>query len=311
MYRIRFHGRGGQGMKTASRILGTAFFLGGYEVQDAPRYGAERRGAPMFASVRVSLDTINERGLVHIPDLVVSADSSLLSIPAAGVFTGCTTSTVLLVESSTYFNVEEKTPGFNGNLITLNISDIQNYQLKNPHFSSLWAGAAAKLCGVVSKQSLKKAVYEELNHLGKEIITANLESAFTGWYLMEEHSGIVKEGDAHPQINVEAPSWIDLKSDPVHISSPVIRCTETSKNIKTGLWRISRPVIDYSKCKQCWWNCSVFCPDSAITINAKGFPVINYDHCKGCLICASECGGKAIGIQSEAEAAMIEKGEDK
>ncbi len=43
MYRIRFHGRGGQGMKTASQILGTAFFLEGYEVQDAPRYGAERR----------------------------------------------------------------------------------------------------------------------------------------------------------------------------------------------------------------------------------------------------------------------------
>ena len=37
LYRIRFHGRGGQGMKTASRILGTAFFLEGFEVQDAPR----------------------------------------------------------------------------------------------------------------------------------------------------------------------------------------------------------------------------------------------------------------------------------
>jgi len=43
MFRICFHGRGGQGMKTASRILGTAFFIEGYEVQDAPRYGAERR----------------------------------------------------------------------------------------------------------------------------------------------------------------------------------------------------------------------------------------------------------------------------
>ena len=39
MYRIRFHGRGGQGIKTAGRILGTAFFQEGYEVQDAPRYG--------------------------------------------------------------------------------------------------------------------------------------------------------------------------------------------------------------------------------------------------------------------------------
>ncbi len=49
MFRIRFHGRGGQGMKTASRILGTAFFKAGYQVRDAPRYGAERRRAPIFA----------------------------------------------------------------------------------------------------------------------------------------------------------------------------------------------------------------------------------------------------------------------
>ncbi len=43
MYRIRLHGRGGQGIKTADRMLGTAFFAEGFEVQDAPRYGAERR----------------------------------------------------------------------------------------------------------------------------------------------------------------------------------------------------------------------------------------------------------------------------
>ena len=47
MFRIRFHGRGGEGMKTSSRILGTSFFLEGFQVQDAPRYGAERRGAPV------------------------------------------------------------------------------------------------------------------------------------------------------------------------------------------------------------------------------------------------------------------------
>jgi Pyruvate/2-oxoacid:ferredoxin oxidoreductase gamma subunit len=39
-------------MKTASRILGSALFAEGFEVQDAPRYGAERRGAPIFAYVR-------------------------------------------------------------------------------------------------------------------------------------------------------------------------------------------------------------------------------------------------------------------
>ncbi len=303
MYRIRFHGRGGQGMKTASRILGTAFFIEGYEVQDAPRYGAERRGAPMFACVRVSQEIINERGIVHVPDLVVSADNSLLSMPVAGIFTGCTPSTILLVEAAN-LNIEEGM--FNGELITLNISDV-----KSGIFSSLWAGAAAKLCGVISKESLEIAVYEELCHFDKKVIASNLESTFAGWHLVEEHTGIVKEGESHPPIKSESPSWIDIKADPVHKASPVIRCADTSKNIKTGLWRTLRPVIDYLKCKKCWWNCSVFCPDSTININNKGFPVINYDHCKGCLICASQCGGKAIEIQPEADAVMIEKGEDK
>ncbi len=70
MYRIRFHGRGGQGMKTASRILGSAFFLEDFEVQDAPRYGAERRGAPIFAYVRAARQLINERGIIRQPDLI-------------------------------------------------------------------------------------------------------------------------------------------------------------------------------------------------------------------------------------------------
>ena len=83
MFRIRFHGRGGQGMKTASRILGSALFAGGFEVQDAPRYGAERRGAPIFAYVRADRAPINERGIIRQPDLVVVADDTLVPVPAA------------------------------------------------------------------------------------------------------------------------------------------------------------------------------------------------------------------------------------
>ena len=84
MFRIRFHGRGGQGMKTASRILGTAFFKAGYQVQDAPRYGAERRGAPIFAYVRADQKTINERGIIDHPGLVVVADDTLMACPRQG-----------------------------------------------------------------------------------------------------------------------------------------------------------------------------------------------------------------------------------
>jgi pyruvate ferredoxin oxidoreductase gamma subunit len=78
MYRIRFHGRGGQGVKTASQILSSALFLEGFEVQDAPRYGAERRGAPIFAYVRADRAPINERGVIARPGLVVVVDETLV-----------------------------------------------------------------------------------------------------------------------------------------------------------------------------------------------------------------------------------------
>ena len=70
-------------MVTASRVLGTAFFLSGFEVQDAPRYGAERRGAPTFAYVRASRTPIHERGVIRNPDLVVVGDDTLPSVPVA------------------------------------------------------------------------------------------------------------------------------------------------------------------------------------------------------------------------------------
>jgi pyruvate ferredoxin oxidoreductase gamma subunit len=55
-----------------------------------------------------------------------------------------------------------------------------------------------------------------------------------------------------------------------------------------------RPVIDYARCHRCTWICSTFCPDGAIGVNAEGFPAIDYDHCKGCLVCVAVCPHHAI-----------------
>ena len=119
MYRIRFHGRGGQGMKTASRILGSAFFHEGFEVQDAPRYGAERRGAPIFAYVRASRKAINERGIIWHPDLVAIADDSLVPIPAAGVLQGLDSHTAMLINSHTAAEVWQHRLNLEGPVLIL------------------------------------------------------------------------------------------------------------------------------------------------------------------------------------------------
>src|SRR5512144_244299 len=99
MRAVRFHGRGGQGAKTASRILGTAAFIEGFVAQDSPIYGAERRGAPVAAFTRIANEPIRERGLIVRPDLVVIGDASLIQDPAARVRDGVEDRTVIFVNS--------------------------------------------------------------------------------------------------------------------------------------------------------------------------------------------------------------------
>lgn len=65
---------------------------------------------------------------------------------------------------------------------------------------------------------------------------------------------------------------------------------------KTGTWRVFRPTIDLEKCIKCW-RCWIFCPDAAIARNE--YPVIDYDYCKGCGICANECPVNAIEMGRE------------
>ncbi len=110
-------------MKSASRILGTAFFLEGFEVQDAPRYGAERRGAPIFAYVRADKSPINERGVIRYPDLVVVADDSLVAIPAAGVLSGITDHALLLINSADKEAVWQDRLNHGGAILTLPVAE--------------------------------------------------------------------------------------------------------------------------------------------------------------------------------------------
>jgi pyruvate ferredoxin oxidoreductase gamma subunit len=99
MLRIRFHGRGGQGMKTASRIVGSASFWERRYAQDTPVYGAERRGAPMVALTRIADEPILERGLIACPDIVVVADETLLKDVQARPLQGLTAVGSVLMNS--------------------------------------------------------------------------------------------------------------------------------------------------------------------------------------------------------------------
>lgn len=79
MTEIRWHGRGGQGAKTACLLLADAAFASGLYVQGFPEYGPERMGAPITAYNRISKNPCTIHSNIYNPDYVVVVDESLLS----------------------------------------------------------------------------------------------------------------------------------------------------------------------------------------------------------------------------------------
>lgn len=82
-----------------------------------------------------------------------------------------------------------------------------------------------------------------------------------------------------------------------YIRGGAIHACATSLIMKTGVWRVYRPVVDMSKCKACKL-CYWYCPDDAITMTDKAIE-INYDYCKGCGVCSQECPTDAINMERE------------
>ena len=149
-------------MKTASRILGTAFFMADYEVQDAPRYGAERRGAPIFAYVRADKSPVNERGIISHPDLVVVSDDTLVGMPAAGVMQGIDQHTVLLINSHESADTWQRRLNTPATILILPARDenkeatIDRAEL--PYVGSSCAAASAALTNVISRDVFANAL---------------------------------------------------------------------------------------------------------------------------------------------------------
>ena len=93
------------------------------------------------------------------------------------------------------------------------------------------------------------------------------------------------------------PTWKELPT------GGLITEAGSSKKYITGGWRSERPVWHEEKCIQCML-CWIYCPDAAIKVNAEGKVCgVDYDHCKGCGICAQECPPKvkAYDMKPESE----------
>ncbi|MFO0707794.1 MAG: 2-oxoacid:acceptor oxidoreductase family protein [Nitrospira sp.] len=298
MRSIRFHGRGGQGAKTASRIVGTAAFLDGYQAQDSPIYGAERRGAPVAAFTRLGHEPIRERGFVARPDLVVVADASLMRDPAARVMDGVGADTILFVNAPV--SPEELGAQFPlaGRVTTMDLTGLALQELgKRGALSALLGAVAGRLIGL-RKESVREAIARELSELG-----------LSGTAIEQNQRVAAQCFDQLPDIEIGAQRSESVTAavlhqptyDPPTRGTAGITVAGNSALRSMSGWRTFRPVLRPDLCNGCWL-CFANCPEGAITIKPDGKPAVYYPHCKGCLDCVEVCPTDAMTVERETEA---------
>ena len=287
----RFHGRGGEGVKLASRIVSRAAFIGGFNVQDSPLYGAERRGAPVVAFVRYSRGPIHERGYIDQPDFVVVLDDSLLSQPDAAVLDGLGNTSVVLINTTAAAADVKARFAIAAHVVTLDVSSIALEVLGHHLLSAPIAGLAVKVADIAAWEDLAAAVRLELAEIGltAEVIERNVSATQRAY-------------GAAPAVHVFAtqrprqpgpPAPFHVPHLPARIAVPSITAAATSTLRHMEGWRVYRPEIDLPHCTRCFL-CFALCPEGAIHLDTQNYPVVDYDHCKGCLVCVAECPPQVI-----------------
>ncbi len=286
-------------MKTASRIVGTAAFMEGYHAQDFPIYGAERRGAPIMAFTRLSDNPILERGIIAQPDINIIADETLLDDNAANVLQGTWNGTVTMVNTHCTSSHVKKTYSVNGEVATVDITEIVLKIINKPALSSVAAASASKLTGMISKDSLKEAVIKELEYLNLKntVIEKNVESALVCFDNTPDIStSKFKHSEGYNDNKI-----VSLEYANPCVGSPSVYAMGNTIMKKTGSWRLFKPVIGYDECSRCR-ACFVHCPHSCISIDESGYPQIDYENCKGCFTCMDECPKNVITREREVRA---------
>ena len=118
MIEIRWHGRGGQGAKTASLLLADAAFNTGKYIQGFPEYGPERMGAPITAYNRISDTPITIHSNIYEPDYVVVVDDTLLD--AVDVTAGLKPEGAIVINTTKNADeIKAKLKGYTGEVYTI------------------------------------------------------------------------------------------------------------------------------------------------------------------------------------------------
>ena len=175
---IRWHGRGGQGAKTASLLLADAAFNTGKYIQGFPEYGPERMGAPITAYNRISDTPITIHSNIYEPDYVVVVDDTLLD--AVNVTAGLK-ETGAIVINTTLDNetLKQKLNGYNGSIYKIDAKKISIEALGKYFPNTPMLAAIVKVSQVMTDEEFLNDMTGSFKHKfakKPEVIEGNMKA---------------------------------------------------------------------------------------------------------------------------------------
>ena len=175
---IRWHGRGGQGAKTASLLLADAAFNTGKYIQGFPEYGPERMGAPITAYNRISNSPITIHSNIYEPDYVVVVDDTLLE--SVEVTAGLKEDGAIIINTTkNYDYLKNVLNGYNGKVYTIDAREISMEALGKYFPNTPMLAAIVKVSGIMTDEEFLNDMQGSFKHKfakKPEVIDGNMKA---------------------------------------------------------------------------------------------------------------------------------------
>ena len=178
MIEIRWHGRGGQGAKTASLLLADAAFNTGKYIQGFPEYGPERMGAPITAYNRISSSPIRVHSNIYEPDYVIVVDDTLLE--TVKVTEGLKTSGAIIINTTkTGDELKPLLNEYNGKIYTIDARKVSEETLGKYFPNTPMLAAIVKVSEIMTEEEFLNDMKESFKHKfakKPEVIEGNMKA---------------------------------------------------------------------------------------------------------------------------------------
>ena len=175
---IRWHGRGGQGAKTACLILADVCLNSGKQVKGFPEYGPERMGAPITAYNRISDEPNLVHSNIYYPDYVVVVDETLLE--SVDVTSGLSEDGAIIVNTvKAPSEIRQSLGGYRGRVCTVDAASISLATIGRNIPNTPMLAAIVKVSGIVEKDKFLSDMQESFQHKFRtkpEVVDGNMKA---------------------------------------------------------------------------------------------------------------------------------------